>query len=636
VSSVTDEIKARVDLVELIGRSVALRRSGSSYKGLCPFHQEKTPSFYVFPQSHTWVCFGCGKKGTAFDWLMEREHLEFGEALRSLAQVAGVELPERRDAGQDEATARLYEALARAQAYYQGMLEGAAGAGARRYLAERGVSTETMATFGLGFAPAGGGLVRYLGQAGFGAAELEAAGLVGTTDDGRQYDFFRERVLFPIRDARGRTVAFGGRVLGTDQQPKYLNSRDTLLFHKQETLFAFDLARRAMQQERRCVIVEGYMDAVIAHQHGYRNVVATLGTAVTDRHLRQLRRLVDEVVLALDSDAAGQAATWRALEVAEESLRVGLTPVVGPNRRQRRYVADTAARLRVLELPGAKDPDELIRSAPAEWPRLVQTATPVIDFVLSRLEQRHDLSTADGKAAAADEMSEVLVRIANPIEQTHYVQQAAQLLKVGEAAIWQALRRRQRGSGSRRAEPPTADVVEGAAAVGQEGIERDSLDEYALALALHTARRGAAPTTTEEDGGPPRWAPAEEDLALPQSRALLRALVATEPGAGAPGERVPAELAPWLRSLEPRLLALEHASARELEQAIDEVSLQLEHRSLLARRRQAQALLREASTDQERAALLEELGVMGLPQALNEIEERFERAGRRSERAEVR
>src|SRR5207302_8170815 len=318
------------------------------------------------------------------------------------------------------------------------------------YMARRGLNEETLKSFGIGYAPGGNGLLRYLEKDGFSEQELQAAGVISVTDDeGRPYDFFRERVLLPIRDGQGRPIAFGGRALEDGVTPKYLNSRDTLLFHKQETLFAFDLARKPMAQERQVVIVEGYMDAAMAHQHGYRNVVATLGTAVTDRHLRLLRRQVDEIVLALDADAAGQAATWRALQVADESLRSGWTPVAGPSRRQQRVVPTRQVRLRVLALPGAKDPDDLIRSDPGAWPTLVREATPVIDFVLQRLEGRHDLTTAQGKAAAAKEAIEVLAGIADPIEQDEYTNRVAVRLGVDPQAVRYILRRSQRSSDRR-------------------------------------------------------------------------------------------------------------------------------------------------------------------------------------------
>ena len=298
------------------------------------------------------------------------------EALRSLANLTGVALPERRDPEAEDQTRRLYTILERAQTFYSALLRGSSGGRARDYLTRRGLEDQTLETFGLGYAPSGNGLLRYLENDGFSEQELQAAGVIGVTEEeGRPYDFLRERVLFPIRDAQGRTIAFGGRSLDDAAQPKYLNTRETLLFHKNETLFALDLARKPMAQERQAVVVEGYMDAVMAHQHGYRNVVATLGTAVTDRHLRLLRRQVDEIVLALDADAAGQAATWRALQVADESLRTGVTPVVGPNRRQQRFVADRAVRFagtRTAQRQGPGRADSV--GIPATWPALVGAA----------------------------------------------------------------------------------------------------------------------------------------------------------------------------------------------------------------------------------------------------------------------
>jgi DNA primase len=611
VSNVTDEIKARVDLVELIGRAVQLKRSGSSYRGLCPFHQEKTPSFYVFPASHTWVCFGCGKKGSAFDWLMEREHLEFGEALRSLAQMTGVALPERRDVEQEETTRRLYAVLETAAAYYQSALAGSVGAAGRAYMRDRGIDEPTLRSFGIGFAPPGGGLLRHLQAKGFSDAELVAAGVVGQADDGRLYDFFRERVLFPIRDSQGRTIAFGGRAMEAGVTPKYLNTRDSLLFHKQETLFAFDMARRAIAQERQAVIVEGYMDALMAHQHGFRNVVATLGTAVTDRHLRQLARIADQIPLALDPDAAGQSATWRTLQMAEQSLRSGLTPVVGPNRRQRRYVPDRPVALSVILLPDGKDPDELIRSDPAQWPRLVQAAQPVIDFVLDRLANRYDLATGQGKAAAADEVTDMLAGIADPIEQAHYVQQVAQLLKVGEGAVHQALRRKQRWGTGR-----TPPEQEGAAPAEAEPelVERDVDDEYALALTLRLHELNAPLDTTGT----------EMDLALSESRALFRAL-RLDGG-------VPAELKPYLERVEQRRPLVGGFSAAEATAELTRVRMRLRRRGLLERRRQLRELLAETHAsgtrdeqDQHVSAMWQVTQELG---KLDEAEAQLERPSR--------
>jgi DNA primase len=552
VSTVTDEIKARIDLVDLIGRSVELKRVGAYFRGLCPFHAEKTPSFYVRPQTQSWHCFGCNKSGTAFDWLMEREHLDFGEALRALAAMTGVQLPERRSSEDEERTQRLYSILERAQTFYSAQLWGAAGARGRDYLQRRGVNEDTLRAFGIGYAASGNGLLRYLEKDGYSEQELQAAGIIGVTEDeGRAYDFFRDRVLFPIRDPQGRSIAFGGRALDDAATPKYLNSRDTLLFHKQETLFGFDLARKPMAQERQAVIVEGYMDAVMAHQHGYRNVVATLGTAVTGHHLRLLRRHVDEIVLALDADAAGQAATWRALQVADESLRSGMTPVVGPSRRQQRLVADRSVRLRVLALPNAKDPDDLIRSDPAAWPALVRAAVPVIDFVLARLETRHDLATAQGKAAAADEIADVLAGVANPIEQDSYTNEVATRLKVDPEAVRRLLRaRRQRGRPPAQAAAPQATVVRGTA-----------LDDYLLALLMRLRDLGEEVQTPDIE------------FILPESRAVYQTL----------GGQTPPELEPYAERARRQLELIERLSTRELLRRLEETRLRVK-RELLQRR----------------------------------------------------
>ncbi|MDQ6669670.1 MAG: DNA primase [Chloroflexota bacterium] len=577
MSTVTEDIKARVDLVELIGRTVALKRVGSHYRALCPFHVEKTPSFYVRPQTQSWHCFGCGKSGTAFDWLMEREHLEFGEALRALATIAGVTLPERRDPEAEDQSRRLLTILERAQTYYAGLLRGSTGGRARDYLASRGLTDETLRNFGMGYAPSGNGLLRYLEGDGFSEQELQAAGVIGVADDGRQFDFFRERVLFPIRDGQGRTIAFGGRSLEDGATPKYLNSRDTLLFHKQETLFAFDLARKPMAQERQVVIVEGYMDAAMAHQHGYRNVVATLGTAVTDRHLRLLHRHVEEIVLALDSDAAGKAATWRALQVADESLRTGLTPVVGPSRRQQRFVADRTVRLRVLALPNAKDPDELIRSNPNAWPALVQAATPVVDFVLQQLQSRHDLKTAQGKAAAAEEIAEVLAGIASPIEQDHYTNEAAARLKVEPGAVRRLLRsKRQRAT--RSLEPATQRAAE---------IHGDADDDYLLALLVRLREVDSARAGTLASEG-------AIDFVLPHSRELYRTF----------GAAVPPELEPYAERARQRLPDVERLPTDRLIEEIELVRLGIRERLLEAQRRQTSTLLGEGGLDREEAGRL--------------------------------
>lgn len=560
MSSVTDEIKSRVDLVELVGRSVALKRVGASYSGLCPFHTEKTPSFYVHPHSQSWRCYGCGKWGTAFDWLMEREHLDFPEALRLLAAQTGVALPERQTVAEDDHARRLYRILERAQTFYGGALNGSSGARAREYLARRGLTEETIASFGIGYAPNGNALLRYLEKDGFSEQDLQAAGVISVTEDeGRPYDFFRERVLFPIRDSQGRTIAFGGRAIEDGVNPKYLNSRDTLLFHKQETLFGFDLARKPMAAARQVVIVEGYMDAAMAHQHGYRNVVATLGTAVTDRHLRLLRRHVDEIVLALDADAAGQAATWRALQQAEASLRVGYKPVVGPSASQQRAAPGRWVNLKVLALPNAKDPDELIRADSGAWPGLVRDAIPVIDFVLQRLGSRHDLNTPQGKRAAAEEMLSVLGGIADPIEQDHFINEVAVLLATRPETIRGLLHR---AGAPRAAASPTPT----------NPVRVDLRDAYLLALLMRLQRTS------------PANVPSEVDFLQPESRGVFHSL----------GGTLLPELEPVAREAERQLPLVERLSPQNFDKELEKARLTIRKELLLRQQQEITAMAREA------------------------------------------
>jgi DNA primase len=579
VSTVTDEIKARVDLVELIGRVVQLKRAGSSYRGLCPFHTEKTPSFYVRPLAGTYHCFGCGKHGTAFDWLMEREQLEFNEALRQLAQMTGVQLPEHRKPDEDEYVRRLYLILERSHTYYAGLLWGTLGERARAYLQKRGLTEETMRMFGLGYAAQHGGLLRYLENDGFSEQQLQAAGVIGLADDGRAYDFFRERVLFPIRDTQGRTIAFGGRSLEDGVTPKYLNTRDSLLFHKQETLFALDLARRPMAQERQVVIVEGYMDAAVAHQHGFRNVVATLGTAMTPRHMSLVRRHVDEIVLALDPDAAGAAAVDRLVPLALQTFGDDITTVLGRTRHEQRKVYRRDMSLRVLIMPDEKDPDELIRADPNAWTSLVRQATPVIDFVLERLAGRHDLTTAGGKAAAAADVVEVLAGIANPIEQDHYAGVAASKLNVNPQALLRMLRRGQRTVRPHRAAVPTDS--QGAS----EAPPGNAHDEYLLALVM---RARELPDAAPIEG--------ELEFVLPGNRALFRYL----------GSHIPPELQLYAERARRYLDDVERLPPQRIAEEIERTRDAIRTWLLEAKRRELNALLREGADEAEVAQLLDQ------------------------------
>lgn len=459
--SAVEEIKARLDLAEIIGPSVALKRSGRSFKALCPFHNEKTPSFYVFPDRGSWKCFGCGEGGDVFSFVQKRENLDFVEALRMLAARAGVELAPRgqRTPEAEVAEEQLRAALASAELYFKAALAGAAGAAARAYLAQRGVNEEGVTRFGLGYAPRRG-LLKHLEAGGFSSEQAVEVGLAGQDDRGRRYEMFRERLIFPIRDAAGRTIAFGGRALG-EGQPKYLNGPQTQFFDKSGSLFALDLARSAIRQSGQSIIVEGYLDAVIAQQYGFENVVATLGTALTERHLQLLGRRAAEIILALDADAAGQAATLRGLEVEQNTPADARVPVPRPlNRGQvqdprflssssdvrdlARYVSFQNVRqsqLKVMTLPAGLDPDELIRQDPDEWRRLVASASPVVDFLLSRLGEHHDLASVAGKREAVHEAVRVIRDLTSPVEREHYVQRLAALVGLDESSVRLVLQR---------------------------------------------------------------------------------------------------------------------------------------------------------------------------------------------------
>ena len=432
-----DDIKARLDIVDVIGSYVPLQRSGKNYKALCPFHEEKTPSFVVFPETQSWHCFGaCGTGGDIFSFVMKKEGVDFQGALRLLAERAGLSLDAYQPEG--DADARLRERLrelhAAATAHFQKNLQHPAAAAARAYLETRGLEAETIAVFQLGFAlDAWEDTLTYLKGLGFTLDELEMAGLVVRREDGRVYDRFRNRIIFPIHDTQGRVVAFAGRVLG-DGHPKYLNSPQTPIFDKGRTLYGYAQAVRAIRREDRVVIVEGYMDVLSAHQAGYRNVVASMGTALTPTQLRLLSRHTSHIVLALDADAAGQKAALRGIEVAREHLERDVRPMITPTGALR-FEATLNVDMRILRLPEDMDPDDLIRQAPERWQTLVEEALPVVDFYIQHLEETLDLSTPQGKSEALQKMRPLLRELSSGTLQYHYIQKLARLLHVDERVL---------------------------------------------------------------------------------------------------------------------------------------------------------------------------------------------------------
>ena len=376
--SFIDELVSRVDIVEVIDARVPLKKHGREFTACCPFHSEKTPSFTVSPSKQFYHCFGCGAHGTALGFLMEYEHLEFPEAVRQLAEQAGMEVPVESGGESQSRLAPLYEVLHNAQRFFREQLKQSPAA--IDYLKRRGVSGEIAAEFGIGFAPAGWEhLLKALGKNAAAQKNLLEAGLVTSGEGGRLRDRFRERAMFPIHDARGRIIGFGGRVLG-NEDPKYLNSPETPLFHKGRELYGLYEVRQALRDIPRLLVVEGYMDVVALHQYGLRYAVATLGTATTHEHLQKIFRVTSEVVFCFDGDRAGRAAAWRALENALPEAREG---------RQ----------LKFLFLPEGEDPDTLVRKEGREaFETRLKNAVPLSAFLLDSLSAQTELSSLDGRA----------------------------------------------------------------------------------------------------------------------------------------------------------------------------------------------------------------------------------------------
>ncbi len=460
-----EQIKQKLDIVQEIGAVVELRPSGKTYRGLCPFHQERTPSFYVFPETGTWRCFGCNKGGDLFTFIQEHQSLDFREVLSLLAEKANVNLgmgeddfPEPSQPNQAKNRLRQLNDAAAIWFNHQ-LLTSTSATHARTYLQGRGISNESIERFRLGYAPDGDGLTRYLLEQGYDAQEIVTAGLTRRREDtDNLYDYFRQRIIFTIRDGRGQAIGFGGRELGGGH-PKYLNTPQTILFDKSATLYGFDQARDAIRRLDQAVIVEGYVDAVIAHQYGYHNTVACIGSAITPKHVQQIKKLTRRLVLALDPDAAGEAATLRAIEVAQQGFDHVLVPVTeapaeaatspGRKRGKRaeppsaliRFEEQVDAEIRIMHLPDGIDPDEFIRQQPTAWEEALQQAQPLMDFYFTVLLAGLDLRQPTDKAEAARRLLPMIAQIGDRIRQESYVRRLATLLRIAERDVQMELRR---------------------------------------------------------------------------------------------------------------------------------------------------------------------------------------------------
>ncbi len=423
---IVDEVRQRTDLVSLINEYIKLERRGKNMVGLCPFHNEKTPSFSVSPDKQLYHCFGCGASGNVFSLIMQMENLTFPEAAHYLANKAGVTIPEKKaQTGVESLKDKIYRLNELATRYYTYHLHNSEGGKkAYNYLLKRGIKQETIELFKLGYAPAGWtGFYNFALKKGAPPDLMVKSGLVSPGREKGYYDRFRDRVIFPIFNISGKTSGFGGRTMSEGDKfgPKYLNSPETPVFDKGNMLYGLNLAREEIRRQKKAIVTEGYTDVITAYQAGIKNCVASLGTALTAEQGRLLRNQADTVVTAYDSDTAGQAATWRGLAILQS----------------------TGCLVQVAEMPVGSDPDTYIReNGPEKFHDLVSEAVPLIKYRLQQLEKRHDLASDKGRIDFIEELMPFLLTAVNQIEQDYYLKKAAEILGIEEDALRRELKKR--------------------------------------------------------------------------------------------------------------------------------------------------------------------------------------------------
>lgn len=466
-------IKQRINIVDLISEYLTLKKAGVNYKANCPFHSERTPSFMVSPERGIWKCFGCNRGGDHFKFLMEKEGLEFKDALEILAQRAGVIL--KRSRQQDGRLDRLYEANEKARQFYSYLLlEHKLGRKALEYLKGRGLTEETIKQFGIGYAPKSwGSLARFLGRRGFTVSEMVRAGLCVPSRDGC-YDRFRGRIIFPIADVRGRVMGFSGRVFPkeggiepdpAETGPKYVNTPQTPIYDKGRSLFGLSLAKGFIREKNEAVVVEGDMDMIMSFQSGVKNVVASKGTALTEDQVGLVKKYADTILLCFDADLAGDGATRRGIEVADKA---GLN-------------------IKVIVLAGAKDPAQACQEDPRGWGKAVAEAVPIYDYYLQSVARRFDVKTAAGKKALLAELLPIWQKISDPIGREHYIQKLATLLQVRDDLVRSYLKKWHSQSTGYAVRPILALAKSGEDSIARNPPlnRRKLLEEYLIALFLH-------------------------------------------------------------------------------------------------------------------------------------------------------
>jgi DNA primase len=410
--SIIEEVKQKSDIVEIVGQYTKLTRAGKNLKGLCPFHSEKHGSFFIYPDEQRWHCFGaCNEGGDVFSFIMKQQNIAFGDALRLLAEKAGIEVPVM--GGQKEGKdkfEKLYQVNQAAAQYFHNILINTDyGEKAKSYILKRGLNEKSIADFQLGFSlNSRDSLKTYLLDKGFTEKELMEAGVITKIEGKESHDVFRNRLMFPILDVRGRCCGFGGRTF-EENQAKYINSPQSPIFDKSGNLYGIHLAGQSIRKEDMAVLVEGYMDVIMAHQYGFSNVVASMGTAVTDKQMNMVKKFTKNLVLSLDSDAAGEEAMLRC---------VGYENLIGNE-------------IKVALMPAGSDPDDVIRKDAAQWQKLVANSIPVIDYTFDMVTSKLDLSTAKDKTVAAGRLMPVIAEIEDRIRRAHYLQKLSRLVGVG-------------------------------------------------------------------------------------------------------------------------------------------------------------------------------------------------------------
>lgn len=448
-----DEIKSKNDIIDIVSQYVVLKRSGRNYMGLCPFHKEKSPSFCVSPDKQIFHCFGCGVGGNVIHFIGKIENLNFIESLELLANRAGIELPKSGNAEDDRISrlkSRVYELNKCAAEFYHQNLYKPTAKPAQEYVKKRRLDNRTLKAFKIGYSGRFNELYTELHSKGFTEEEILASCLVNKNQDGKFIDRFRNRLMFPIFDARDRVIAFGGRVLD-DSKPKYINSPEDIVYSKGRHLFAYNLAKK--NNPKTIIIVEGYMDAVSLHQRGISNAVASLGTALTEAQGRLLRRSCEKVVIGYDADGAGQAATLRGLEILQ----------------------NLGCDIRILQIEGAKDPDEfVVKYGPERFQKYVDSAISLVEFKVKMLKRQLNLENVNDKIKFLNEVANILSKIENNMEREVYIDKISLEYKVSKEAIYAEVNKKLYGNSQseKKLERPVTTIRE-----VKQDVEEQEVDE---------------------------------------------------------------------------------------------------------------------------------------------------------------